>query len=63
MTFLNEADWDRTVRILGGILLLGVGWGFATGVVGTVLIAVGLIASLGAAGVATGTIDPCQTPV
>jgi hypothetical protein len=44
MTFLNEGDWDRTVRILGGILLLGVGWGFGAGAIGTVLIAIGAIA-------------------
>jgi hypothetical protein len=44
MGFVNEAGWDRIVRILLGILLLYLGFGgVVTGVLGTVLIIVGLI--------------------
>lgn len=44
MTFLNEGGWDRGVRMLGGLLLLGAGWGFASGTPGLVLMVLGTIA-------------------
>jgi hypothetical protein len=46
MTFLNEGEWDRGIRILGGMILLGVGWGLTTGAVGIALIVGGFIALL-----------------
>jgi hypothetical protein len=39
MTFINEGEWDRGVRLLVGMVLLAGGWGFASGVIGIVLIA------------------------
>lgn len=37
MSFINEAGWDRTVRVLAGILLLYLGWaGVVSGALGTV---------------------------
>jgi hypothetical protein len=44
MTFLNEGESDRGIRILGGIILLGIGWGLTTGAVGIALIVAGAIA-------------------
>jgi len=44
MTFINEAEWDRGVRLLIGILLLAGGWIFASGGVWFVLIAIGALA-------------------
>ena len=37
-TFMNEATWDRVVRVILGIALLFLGWaGIVTGTPGTVL--------------------------
>jgi hypothetical protein len=37
MSFINEAGWDRVLRVILGIALLCVGWGgFVTGALGTV---------------------------
>ena len=44
MTFLNEGQADRTVRMLGGLLLLSAGWTLPFNVLGIVLVAVGAIA-------------------
>ena len=44
MTFINEAEWDRGVRLLVGISLLAGGWGFASGGLGLILVAVGALA-------------------
>lgn len=44
MTFINEAGWDRIVRIIIGIVLLFLGWGgIVTGGWGTFLKIVGFI--------------------
>lgn len=44
MGFLNEAGWDRIVRIVAGILLLVLGWsGVVTGTLGAVLKGIGFI--------------------
>jgi len=47
---INEAAWDRTVRVLGGVLLLVLGfggiitegWGLATKIIGAMLVLTGL---------------------
>ena len=44
MTFLNEGEWDRGARVLGGVLLLGAGWGLVSGTPGMVLVGFGAIA-------------------
>jgi Inner membrane protein YgaP-like, transmembrane domain len=44
MTFLNEGEWDRGVRMLGGTLMFGLGWSLATGTPGIVLMGLGAIA-------------------
>ncbi len=32
MSFLNEANWDRILRVVFGLVLLALGWGgFVTG--------------------------------
>lgn len=37
MAFVNEANWDRALRVVSGIVLLILGWGgFVTGTLGTV---------------------------
>jgi hypothetical protein len=37
MAFVNEANWDRTLRVVLGIALLCLGWGgYVTGTLGTV---------------------------
>ena len=37
MAFVNEANWDRTLRVVLGIVLLVLGWGgIVTGTLGTV---------------------------
>jgi hypothetical protein len=43
MTFVNESEWDRGVRFLAGALLLIGAWGFASGVLGNILIVIGFI--------------------
>ena len=53
MTFLNEGEWDRGARVFGGVLLLGAGWAFASGTLGTAMIAIGAIALI------TGTAGWC----
>lgn len=44
MKFINEADWDRALRILAGVVLLYAGWSGWSGTVGLVLVAVGALA-------------------
>jgi hypothetical protein len=44
MTFLNESDCDRAIRMLAGILFVAAGWGLTVGLAGTVLISFGAIA-------------------
>jgi hypothetical protein len=44
MTFINEAEWDRGVRVVAGLFLLAAGWGLASGWLGNALIAVGALA-------------------
>jgi hypothetical protein len=53
MTFANEGESDRGVRMLGGILLLAAGWGLASGALGLVLMAAGFVA------LATGIVGWC----
>lgn len=37
MAFVNEANWDRALRVVAGAVLLILGWGgFVTGTLGTV---------------------------
>jgi hypothetical protein len=44
MKFINEANWDRVVRIVAGIVLLYAGWSVWTGIVGALLLVVGAVA-------------------
>jgi hypothetical protein len=44
MTFLNEGQWDRTLRIVAGVLLLVAGAWVVTGGTGTVLAVLGSVA-------------------
>jgi len=44
MNFTNEGEHDRAIRILVGFSLLAAGWGFASGMSGVVIIAVGIVA-------------------
>ena len=44
MTLLNEGEADRAIRILGGILVSGVGADLTNEAVGVVLMVVGAIA-------------------
>jgi len=38
MSFVNEAGWDRVLRVIAGVVLLYLGWaGVVTGTLGTVL--------------------------
>jgi hypothetical protein len=38
MTWLNEASWDRIVRVLAGVVLLYLGWsGTVAGTPGTII--------------------------
>jgi len=38
MKLINEAGWDRVLRVIAGVVLLYLGWaGVVTGTVGTVL--------------------------
>lgn len=51
MKYLNEAGWDRILRVLAGIVLLvlgfgGVltgGWGLAAEIIGIILLVTGLV--------------------
>jgi hypothetical protein len=44
MAFVNEANWDRILRVLVGVLLLYLGFGgIVTGGLGTVLKIIGFI--------------------
>jgi hypothetical protein len=43
MTFINEGEWDRGIRLLVGISLLAA-VSFASGVLGVVLVAAGALA-------------------
>ena len=44
MAFTNEAGWDRTLRIVVGIVLLYLGWaGIVTGTLGVVLKILGFL--------------------
>ena len=37
MAFVNEANWDRALRVVAGLALLILGWGgYVTGTLGTV---------------------------
>ena len=54
MTFANEGDWDRGVRLLGGAVLAGLGWG------GVLPAPLGLVATgVGAVVLATGIVGWC----
>ena len=47
MNFMNESNIDRILRVVGGIVLLVLGWGsLVTGTVGEVFKWVGLLALL-----------------
>ena len=44
MRFVNEAGWDRVLRVIIGIALIYLGWSdVVQGTLGTVLIVVGFI--------------------
>lgn len=44
MSFVNEANWDRILRIVVGLVLLGLSWGgFVGGDLGSVLKIIGFI--------------------
>ncbi len=44
MQFINEATWDRVLRVIAGIVLLYLGWaGVVTGTLGTVFKFVGFL--------------------
>lgn len=44
MNFMNEAGWDRILRVIGGILLLALGFGgFAAGTLGLVFKIIGAL--------------------
>jgi hypothetical protein len=43
MKYVNEAGWDRTARVVVGVVLLAVGFGVVGGTGGAVLGVVGLI--------------------
>ena len=44
MRFLNEGQWDRSVRMLAGMLLLAAGWTLASSALGVALFVIGAIA-------------------
>ena len=44
MTFLNESQADRAVRMLGGIVLMSTGWMLSFNIIGIVVFAFGAIA-------------------
>ena len=44
MKFMNEAGWDRILRVVGGILLLALGFGgIAVGTLGWVFKIIGIL--------------------
>jgi DUF2892 family protein len=43
MTFINEGEWDRGIRLLAGVSLLAAGT-FASGIAAVALVAVGAVA-------------------
>ena len=43
MSYVNEAGWDRIVRIVLGIIALYLGWVVVSGALGIVLLAVGVL--------------------
>jgi hypothetical protein len=44
MSFVNEAGWDRIIRVILGVVLLLLGWGeFVTGSAGLLLKIIGFI--------------------
>lgn len=44
MSFINEAGWDRVLRVIAGVALLYLGWaGVVTGTLGTVLKFLGFV--------------------
>ncbi len=44
MAFVNEAGWDRALRIVVGLALIYVGWArIVSGTLGTVVAIVGLV--------------------
>lgn len=44
MSFANESNWDRILRVVIGLVIVGLGWsGVISGVLGTVVIIVGFI--------------------
>jgi hypothetical protein len=54
MRFANEGEWDRGVRMLGGIVLLAAWWGgFVSGALGIASIVAGVVA------LATGGVGWC----
>jgi DUF2892 family protein len=44
MRFLNEGQWDRSMRMVAGIGLVGAGWMLALNTLGVVLFAIGAVA-------------------
>ena len=44
MKFLNEGQWDRSMRMLAGIVLVAAGWMLALNTLGVALLAIGAIA-------------------
>lgn len=44
MNFINEADWDRAMRFLAGLMLLIGGWSLAHQSLGIGLVAAGFVA-------------------
>jgi len=44
MKFLNEGQWDRSMRMLVGIVLVVAGWMLALNTLGVALFAIGAIA-------------------
>lgn len=53
MSYMNEAIWDRILRVVLGIIALYLGWGVASGTLGIVLLI------LGAVFVVTGLVGFC----
>jgi len=44
MRFLNEGPWDRAIRMVAGMVLVGAGWMLALHTLGVALVAMGAIA-------------------